>query len=124
MTKITDFLPMITCIWKISSKDYQERFWVRQELPMRGDTFSESTMTFQMDAEAVLDTSDYTVNMTDKQRKMLKQLLTSVEDYCLHQTTPHSRYGEKDSEIVADPRWHKIRDYAKKVYAEITGEQS
>ncbi|QVL56457.1 MAG: hypothetical protein KFB95_04480 [Simkaniaceae bacterium] len=120
-TKITDFTILITNIWKISSKDYQERFWVRQELPMRGDTFSESTMTFEDAAEGILDPY-VSIQMTKKQRAMLTQLFHLVEDYKNDRDTPCSRYGEKDEEIVNDPRWDKIRVYAKDVYEELVKE--
>jgi hypothetical protein len=120
-TKITDFTVLITNIWKISNRDYQERFWVRQELPMRGDTFSESTMTFEDTAEGILDPS-ISIQMTKKQRAMLTQLFHLVEDYKNDRDTPCSRYGEKDEEIVNDPRWDKIRSYAKDIYEELTME--
>ncbi|QVL56459.1 MAG: hypothetical protein KFB95_04490 [Simkaniaceae bacterium] len=120
-TKITDFLQLIRTTWVISNKDYQERFWVRQELPMRGDTFSESTMTFEDAAEGILDPY-VSIGMTKKQRAMLTQLFHLVEDYKNDRDTPCSRYGEKDEEIVNDPRWDKIRNYAKEVYEELTME--
>jgi len=120
-TKITDFLQLIRTTWVISNKDYQERFWVRQELPMRGDTFSESTMTFEDAAEGILDPY-VSIQMTKKQRTMLTQLFHLVEDYKNDRDTPCSRYGEKDEEIVNDPRWHKIRNYAKDVYEELVKE--
>ena len=117
-TKITDFLQLIRTTWVISNKDYQERFWVRQELPMRGDTFSESTMTFEDTAEGILDPY-VSIRMTKKQRAMLTQLFHLVEDYKNDRDTPCSRYGEKDEEIVNDPRWDKIRVYTKDVYQEL-----
>jgi len=120
-TKITDFLQLIRTTWVISNKDYQERFWVRQELPMRGDTFSESTMTFEDAAEGILDPY-VSIQMTKKQRTMLTQLFHLVEDYKNDRDTPCSRYGEKDEEIVNDPRWNKIRNYAKDVYEELVKE--
>lgn len=117
-SKITDFLQLIRTTWVISNKDYQERFWVRRELPMRGDTFSESTMTFEDAAEGILDPY-VSIQMTKKQRAMLTQLFHLVEDYKNDRDTPCSRYGEKDEEIVNDPRWDKIRNYAKEVYQEL-----
>lgn len=122
-TKITDFLQLIRTTWVISNKDYQERFWVRQEPPMQGDNYCETTMTFEEDAEAVLDAKDEErVSMTDEQRKMLTKLLRIVEEYDCDQTTPLSRYGENDEAIVADPRWEKVRQYAKEVYEVLTGD--
>jgi hypothetical protein len=120
-TKITDFLRIYIEIWRISNRDYQERFWVKQELPMKGDTFSETTMTFEDTAEGILD-PDASIQMTKKQRAMLTQLFHLVGDYKNDPDTPRSRYGEKDDEIVNDPRWDKIRNYAKEVYDELTKE--
>jgi len=120
-TKITDFLQLIRTTWVISNKDYQERFWVRQELPMKGDTFSETTMTFEDTAEGILDADSF-IRMTKKQRAMLTQLFHLVEDYKSALDTPRSRYGEKDEEIVNDPRWDKVRNFAKEVYDELTKE--
>ena len=123
-TKITDFLNLIHSLWKISNKDYQECFWVRREAPVRGDCFDNTTETFEERAEAALDQKDPFIEMTDKQRKMLTHLLHLVEEYEDDPTTPLSRYGENDAPIVADPRWDKIRQYAKMVYQEITGESA
>jgi hypothetical protein len=88
---------------------------------MRGDTFSESTMTFEDAAEGILDPY-VSIQMTKKQRTMLTQLFHLVEDYKNDRDTPCSRYGEKDEEIVNDPRWNKIRNYAKDVYEELVKE--
>ena len=123
-TKITDFRTLIVEIWKISNKEYQERFWVRQELPMRGDNFMETVMTFNEDTRAVLDTSDYAVEMTDKQRDMLKNLYDMIDIFEDDPETPEDLgYGENDEAIVNDPKWHKVREYAKLVYMELTGDK-
>lgn len=125
LKRITDFIPLIHSIWTISNKEFQERFWVRNELPdVILDYFDQTTEIFEEDAEAVLDTKDYSVEMTDKQRKMLAELLRLVEDYDGDPATPISRYGENDALIVSDSRWDKIRQYAKQVYEEITGESA
>jgi hypothetical protein len=121
-TKITDFLPLITNIWVISNKDYQERFWVRQELPMRGDSFDETTMTFEEDSEGILEEIDPPIEMTDKQRKMLTKLFHLVEDYCGEVDTPFKTHGRIDREIVPGEKWDKIRQYAKVVYEELSGD--
>jgi len=119
-TKITDFLTLIYCIWKISNKAYQEEYWGK--LGQWGDNFGETIETFRMDCEAVLDTSDYAVEMTPKQREMLQKLLRIVEDYSGDTTTPLSRYGENDQAIINDPRWQEIGKYARKVYEELSGD--
>ncbi|MCB1109765.1 MAG: hypothetical protein KDK64_02200 [Chlamydiia bacterium] len=124
-SKITDFIQLICDIWIISNKEFQERFWVRQELPdVILDYFDQATETFEEDAEIVLNAKDPPIEMTSKQREMLSHLLHLVEEYDGDPSTPLSRYGENDAPIVADPRWDKIRQYAKIVYEEITGESA
>lgn len=124
-TKITDFFHLIRTIWVISNKEYQERFWVRQELPMRGDNFMETMETFIGDSEAVLEARDAgRVKMTDKQRDMLKNLYEMIDVFEDDPETPEDLgYGENDESIVNDPKWHKVREYAKLVYMELTGDK-
>jgi len=120
-TKITDFLQLIRTTWTISNKDYQERFWVRQELPMRGDNFMETTMTFNQDVRTVLEAKDAgDIKMTKKQYEMLRRLYNMIDEFEADpDTPPDPGYGENDKKIVADPRWDKIRNYAKEVYEEL-----
>ncbi len=124
-TKITDFYPLCTAIWKISNAEYQERFWVRQEPPMlHADNYMETLETFLSNGEAVLLANDAErISMTPKQREMLQKLYDIVDDFDGDGDTPDdSGYGFNDSAIIADYRWHKIQAYAKLVYEEITGE--
>ncbi|WP_316357486.1 hypothetical protein [Candidatus Neptunichlamydia sp. REUL1] len=122
-TKITDFYPLCTEIWKISNAEYQERYWVRQEPPMMGDNYMETIGEFVSSTEAVLDTSDYAVEMTTTQNKMLQRLYTMIDEFEDDPSTPSDPgYGLNDSAIIADPKWHKIQAYAKLVYEEITGD--
>ncbi|WP_316357684.1 hypothetical protein [Candidatus Neptunichlamydia sp. REUL1] len=117
--KITDFTPLIYCIWKIFNKSYQEQYWGKQG--QWGDNFGETMETFRMDCEAVLDTDDI-IEMTQKQREMITELLRIVEDYSGDKNTPLSRYGENDQAIINDPRWQEIGKYAKLVYEELSGD--
>ncbi|WP_316356729.1 hypothetical protein [Candidatus Neptunichlamydia sp. REUL1] len=122
-TKITDFLQLIRTTWVISNAEYQERFWVRQEPPMMGDNYMETLSTFFPHARAVLDTSDYTIEMTAKQREVLQKLYDMIKDFEADDEVPDDPgYGLNDSAIIADPKWHKIQAYAKLVYEEITGD--
>ena len=123
-TKITDFTVLITNIWKISNRDYQERFWVRQELPMRGDNFMETTMTFNQHVRGVSEAKDLgLVKMDEKQYEMLMKLYNMIDEFEADpDTPPDPGYGENDKEIVADPRWDKIRNFAKEVYEELIKE--
>ncbi|QVL56454.1 MAG: hypothetical protein KFB95_04465 [Simkaniaceae bacterium] len=120
--KITDFLQLIRTTWVISNEDYQERFWVRQELPMRGDNFMETTMTFNQDLEGVLEAVEAGhVKIAKKQYEMLIKLYNLIDKFDGDpDTPPDPGYGENDKEIVADPRWDKIRNFAKEVYEELT----
>jgi hypothetical protein len=123
-TKITDFLQLIRTTWVISNKDYQERFWVRQELPMRGDNFMETTITFNQDIRGLSEAKDEGLFKVDnKQYEMLIKLYNMIDAFEADpDTPPDPGYGENDKEIVADPRWDKIRNYAKEVYDELTKE--
>ena len=62
--------------------------------------------------------------MKDKERKMLTRLLRLVEEYDCDQKNPSSRGGENDAAIMKDPNWQEIRNYAKLIYEEITGEKA
>ena len=119
-TKITDFLTLIYCIWKISNKAYQEEYWGKQG--QWGDNYGETTLTFYEDVQAVLDISDYAVEMTPKQREVLQMLYDIVFEYDTDESNPESRYGENDQAIINDPRWQEIGKYAKLVYEELSGD--
>ena len=119
-TKITDFTPLIYCIWKIFNKSYQEEYWGKQG--QWGDNYGETTLTFYEDVQGVLDTSDYAVEMTEKQRSMLQKLYDIVFEYDTDESNPESRYGENDQAIINDPRWQEIGKYARLVYEELSGD--
>ena len=122
-TKITDFLPLIHCVWKISNEEYQEKFLGKQG--QWGDNFMETMETFIGDSEGVLEARDAgRVKMTDKQRDMLKNLYDMIDIFEDDPETPEDLgYGENDAAIVNDPKWHKVREYAKLVYMELTGDK-
>lgn len=95
-----------------------------------------------------------TVKMTQNQREMLEKLYDMVdafegidflryfeslpknseayntlkflyEKYNANAVDLSQKFPEGgDKDIICDPRWHKIRDYAKLVYKEITGEEA
>ena len=123
--KLWDFLRLIKSTWELSNKDYQERFWVAKQEPYPLSNLELTMEDFEEEAEVVLDTSDYVIEMTDKQREMLTELLRVVEEYDCDKTTPSrtsSPYGKNDEAIVKDPKWEKIRQYAKLVYEELSGD--
>ncbi|MCB1109763.1 MAG: hypothetical protein KDK64_02190 [Chlamydiia bacterium] len=73
-TKITHFLHLIRTVWVISNSKYQQRFWVKQKLPLRGDNYMETLETFLSHGKIVLNTNEDPVSMTPKQREMLQKL--------------------------------------------------
>lgn len=120
-TKIEDFSGLYYEIWKISNKSYQEEYWGKHG--QWGDNYGETTLTFEDDAEAVLDANtEDRVSMTHKQRSMLQKLLDMVLEYDGDESNPLSRYGENDQAIINDSRWQEIGKYARLVYEELSGD--
>ena len=117
--KITDFLWLIKKIWCISNAEYQERIWVRHEdMDKIVDSYDDTTMYFLEEGYAVLEARDEgRVEMTNKQYQVLKKFYDMVDVYDSSEDLP-----ESDAEIFADPKWHRIRGYAKLVYEELTKE--
>ena len=122
--EISDFLVLIKCIWRISNQDYQNRIWVKHETSDIVDSYDDTTMYFLEDADAVLEATDaQRIKMTNQQYTMLKKLYDMVENYDESPPEVPLEKGEsEDKFIVSDPKWHKIRDYAKLVYEEIIKE--
>ncbi|WP_420421700.1 hypothetical protein [Simkania sp.] len=118
--KVTDFLHLMRAIWVISSQDYQERYWIRKEPPMEHDNFEETTVTLIRDGKDALRHKDVGhIEMPEKQYTMLKSLCDRVEAF---KSTIEK--NKSDQEIISNPKWGEIREYAKLVYQEITGEIS
>jgi hypothetical protein len=116
--KISDFLWLIQCIWSISNADYQNRIWVKHETLEIVDSYDDTTMYFIEDSDAVLSGRDAgRIEMTDAQYTYLKKLNDMVEAYDTSQERP-----DEDKDIVNDPKWHEIREYAKLVYNEVIKE--
>jgi hypothetical protein len=123
-TKVTDFLPLLHCIWKISSKEYQKKFWGKQG--QWGDNYMETMENFLGDAEGVLEANnppdDPPIEMTKKQRELLKRFYDRADFFTRDPETPGSDYGENDEAIINDSKWQKIGEYAKLVYEELSGD--
>ncbi|MCI0382147.1 MAG: hypothetical protein L0207_03735 [Chlamydiae bacterium] len=115
MKKIKEFEILMDTIKSISDEEYQQRIWVRHENLQIVDSYDDTTMYFLGDAEAILNATDAgRVEMTDRQYQLLKELYEKVDKYDM-QTKPND-----DKRIVNDPDWHKIREFAKKVYEELS----
>lgn len=122
-TRITDFIQLFRVIWIISSKAYQEKHWILQQPPIVGDNYMETMETFLSDGRAVLKANDVgRVSMSSKQREMLQELYNMIDAFTEDPEAPASDYGENDEAIVKHPKWHKIQDYAKLVYEELSGD--
>lgn len=116
--KVTDFLQLMRAMWAISSQQYQERFWIQKEEPMEHDSFEETTATLIHDGKEALRHKEIgRIEMSKKQYDMLKSLCHRVEVF-----QAAIEKGKSDQEIITDPRWEEIREEAKLVYQEITGE--
>jgi len=122
--KLADFIQLFRAIWIISSKVYQEKYWIQQQPPIVGDNYMETMETFLSDGEGVLEANDARrISMTPKQREMLQKLYNMVEDFELAEDTPEDPgHGVNDAEIISHPKWHQIQDYAKLVYEELSGD--
>nr|VFK42641.1 MAG: hypothetical protein BECKSD772F_GA0070984_11269 [Candidatus Kentron sp. SD]VFK49576.1 MAG: hypothetical protein BECKSD772E_GA0070983_11932 [Candidatus Kentron sp. SD]VFK81051.1 MAG: hypothetical protein BECKSD772D_GA0070982_12082 [Candidatus Kentron sp. SD] len=121
-TKITDFLELYMAIWSLSSKPYQKKYW-GIDSPESVDNYSETMEEFLGTGRAVLDTSDYAVEMTSKQREMLQKLYDMMEDFEWDDDTADDPgYGINDHEIIEDPKFDKCRKYARLVYEELSGD--
>jgi len=120
-TKIEDFSGLYYEIWKISSKVYQKEYWGKQG--QWGDNYMETMETFLGTGEAVLDTSDYAVEMTPKQREMLQKLYTMLDDFDGDgDSADDPGYGINDAAIIEDPKFDECRRYARLVYEELSGD--
>jgi len=103
-------------IKNISDKAYQNNIWVNHNDPNIIDSYDDTIMYFTEDSWAAMQARDAgRIEMTDNQYRMLKKLFEMIEAYDLCEIRP-----DLDKDIVNDPRWHEIRDYAKLVYKELS----
>lgn len=116
ISEIQDYIWIIEKIWCISSLEYQNYIWVRHEDPQIVDSYNDTTMYFTEDVDAVLSVADEgRVHMSSEQYQLLKLLYIMVDEYDLRKDRP-----DTDAEIVEDPDWDKIREFAKEVYSKLT----
>jgi len=116
--EIADFLWLIKKIWCISNADYQKRIWVDHETLDIVDSYDDTIMYFVEDTDRALSGRDAgRIKMTDNQCHMLKILYDMIDTYDMNDERP-----DHDKDIVNDPKWHEIRNYAKLVYEELTKE--
>ena len=116
--KAPAFLSIIDTTREMSDKTYQICQWVARKNPKDYACYENTVMYFIEDADAVLESrNDSDIQLTNLQYQMLKKLYDMVDTYDSSEDRP-----ENDAEIVADPNWHKVREYAKLVYEELTKE--
>lgn len=107
---------VLDMIKSISDEEYQNYIWVEHLDDNIVDSYDDTTMYFLEDGEAALEAREEgRIDMTDKQYEMFKKLYEMVDAYDMSDDR-----SETDREIVEDPKWHEIRDYAKLVYKELT----
>lgn len=107
-----DFPKLLISIWELSNKDYQNRYWVSKQKYY--SDFALTMESFEEDVEMVIEDSDYVVEMTPRQREMIQNLYGMLEDFDIYRVI--------DSEIIQDPKFVKCREYARKVYEELSGD--
>ena|GEM_PF-3099942 len=106
------YISILETIEEISNSKYQLQQWVSRMDPNNYGCYENTIMYFLEDAEAILNSWENNfIEMTDNQYHMLKKLYEMVEVYDMSNERP-----EYDKDIVNDPKWHKIRDYARLVY--------
>ncbi len=116
--KAPAFLSIIDTIKEMSDKAYQTCQWVARKNPKDYACYENTVIYFIEDADAVLESrNDSDIQLTNLQYQMLKKLYDIVDIYDSSDDCP-----ENDAEIVADLNWHKVREYAKLVYEELTKE--
>ena len=113
---IKDVGIVMDTIKNISDREYQNSIWVNHNNPNIIDSYDDTTMYFCEEGLAAIEARDAgRIEMTDNQYDMLKKLFEMVDAYDLCEIRP-----DLDKDIVNDPRWHEIRDYAKLVYKELS----
>ena len=116
--QIPVFASLVETLKGMKSKDYQESVWLRNEDPSIIDSYDDTITYFSEDSTALLKARDKgMISMSDLKYTMLKQLFNMVEKYDASLSRP-----DTDAEIIEDPKWHEIREYAKVVYQELTKE--
>lgn len=112
------FSSIIETIQEISDESYQLQQWVFRKNPKDYACYDNAIIYFLEDCTAIFKSWDaHRISMTDKQYIMLKTLYNMINTYDMSDARP-----ELDKDIVNDPKWHEIRDYAKLVYDELTKE--
>ena len=109
------FSNLVGATWKLSSKDYQERFWVASENSY--SDFEATVDQFEEAAEILFDTSDNNddgFKMSPKQRKMLQEFYDMMEEY-----QDGIERWLNNAVIIEDPKFAKCREYARIFYKEL-----
>ena len=116
LRKITDCTELVLVIWSMANKNYQERLW--------GDSFARvykgRREILSNEAKIILDRSDSTIEVTEREREMVQQLLDMLDAFENDPRTPL----RNDIAVASTPQWDKVRNHAKLVYKEITKESA
>ena len=109
---IKDFLLQV--IKEASDLEYQKRIWVRGEGPEIGSV-EEFYCKFFDDLNIEEIFQNYKkYDLTKKQVDLVKKLYKLLDEY-----SDQIPITPIDREVVGDPRWVRIQDFAKKVYDQI-----
>lgn len=103
---------LIKSVKSLFDEKLQAQAWGKGDYKMYAD-FSEITMSFMEDCEPVLE--DYTkYGLTKKIKEELAHLYKMVDEYSMDPNRPN-----KEQCILTDPKWDRIRKYARGLYKEL-----
>jgi len=92
---------------------WQEKGWGGLDDPSKYVGFNEIVMGFAEACEVILSNPDR-YYLSIKQQEDLKKLLDMIDAYDLSEDRP-----DDEKEIINDPEWHKIREFARVVYDDL-----
>ena len=96
----------------MADREYQIRIWVKGDGP-ECDSFDETINEFYYFFD-ILDSNYKEYGLIDEEFKLIRELEEKVDAFC--EVTPVIGI---DSEIVNDPRWVLITEFAKKIYEKL-----
>lgn len=99
---------ILKLIREISDEEYQKRVWVEGKGP-EVSSFAELISAFDEDLIEDLSQNYQKYGFTRPQFEKIQDLYQQVDDYTM--SIPDDVLSE---EIVSDPRWHQVRQFAKK----------
>lgn len=112
------YTTFMECLKDVANEETQLKEWKMGECDQTiVFSFSEISQEFMGFAETIFKIYK-DVGFSVDQLHLIKNLYEMVEKYDASLSRP-----DTDAEIIEDPKWHEIREYAKVVYQELTKEE-